>query len=84
MRGADVLHIATDDDLAGFDLCGTRQPDGSIKLDGGAVYEDWPKEVELPGINRTYTLEHVKKNLKNRKPLPDDHPGRYIEWGIYV
>ncbi len=47
-------------DLAGFDLAGQRQSDGTIKFYGnGRIIEEWPKEIRHNGA--TYTLEDVAK-----------------------
>lgn len=48
-----------DKDLAGFDMTGRRQPDGTVLVyNSGTVLEDWPECVYLLGC--TYTLEEVQ------------------------
>jgi len=72
------------DHLAGFDLIGYRQPDGTILLgmEGNQhPMADFPEEAEILG--NTYTLEKVRKNDPDDK-LKADHPGKNIEWGLYV
>ena len=57
--------------LAGFDLAGTRLPNGKIQCYGDNItIDDWPKEVELFG--RIYTLENVIKGVEG------------YESGVYV
>lgn len=71
-------------DLAGFDLFGRRQSDGTIMLGIGSnptPMDDFPKEVEVLGV--VYTLEYIKKNDDPLGKLANDHPGKNIEWGIY-
>ncbi len=67
-------------ELAGFDVIGYRQADGTIKLgsQNGTQLDDFPDEIELNG--NVFALEEVK----SQGHLPADHPGRVIEWGIYV
>ena len=58
-------------ELAGFDLAGRRQEDGTIKLYlTDRVIDDWPKEITFHGP--TYTLEKVVKGKNG------------YESGIYV
>ena len=74
-------YVAKKGDLAGFDLIGRRQDDGSIRLGArgeGEALPDWPEEVELLG--NVYTLEEVKKQNGPQVPIGN----RDIEWGIYV
>ena len=78
-------------EIAGFDLLGERQDDGSIKLgskprfspDDRTHLPAFPEEVEVGGI--VYKLEFVKENQGEwRKTAPPDHPGLRICWGVYV
>lgn len=76
-------------EIAGVDLVGYRLELGSIQLGAdrgrGPILPDFPDEVEVCGA--VYTLEE-----KKRQERPDgmseakwkDHPGRTLEWGIYV
>jgi hypothetical protein len=49
--------------VAGFDLAGTRLPNGKIQCYGDKItIDDWPQEVELFG--RIYTLENVIKGVE--------------------
>lgn len=50
-------NIVNSKTLAGFDLCGWKQKDGTIKLDDGQTIKEFPKEVEMCG--NIYTLEYV-------------------------
>ena len=75
-------------EIAGVDLFGRRQSDGSVILGGhptsnGTPMPDFPQEVEVCGA--VYTLEFIKKN-KDEAPdvVVPGHPGYDIEWGIYV
>jgi hypothetical protein len=68
-------------DLAGFDLVGYRQPDGSIRLGSKVIVSEFPPEVELIGV--VYTLEEIVVNDKDGT-LSEDHPGKHLMWGIYV
>lgn len=67
-------------EIAGFDLFGRRQEDGTVKI-GSNTYPDFPQECRCEGM--TYTLELIKKN-KDEGNLAPGHPGYDIEWGIYV
>ena len=70
-------------EIAGFEIIGYRQPDGTVKIpneDAEAVL-DFPEEVRVCGA--TYTLEGVNKNDEDGT-MPDDHGGKYIEWGLYA
>lgn len=72
-------------EVAGFELMGYRQADGSIKLgpEGKGVHlPNFPKEVAAFGV--VYTLERVKRNIDLAPDLPEDHEGYSIEWGEYV
>jgi hypothetical protein len=75
-------------DIAGFELIGYRQVDGTILLGAGGAKgqgtptADFPKEVTVCGA--TYTLENIKKNDVLFGPLANAHPGKHIEWGEYV
>ena len=69
--------------IAGFDIIGYRQRDGKVKLgdENGELVNDFPEEIQTPyGV---FTLETIKKNDEDNT-LPEDHPGKNIEWGIYV
>jgi hypothetical protein len=71
-------------EVAGFDLVGHRQADGSIILGTPPTSEsipEFPEEVKAFGA--VYTLEYIKKNDPDDK-LPNEHSGKTIEWGIYV
>lgn len=68
-------------EIAGFELIGYRLPGEKIRLESGDIMDEFPDEVEVCGA--TYTLEFVKSNDPDGK-LPDDHPGKYIVWGVYV
>jgi hypothetical protein len=69
-------------EVAGFELIGYRQEDGSIRLgnEKGTHLPDFPKEVEAFGV--VYCLEEVRKN-KDEYNLSPDHEGYRIEWGVY-
>lgn len=69
-------------EVAGFEIIGYRQEDGSIRLgnDGGTHLPDFPKEVKAFGI--VYCLEDVRKN-KDECDLTPEHEGYRIEWGVY-
>lgn len=50
--------VIQEGELAGFDLAGTRQSNGTIKLWGSRrIITDWPEEI--PMLGETYTLEYV-------------------------
>jgi len=71
-------------DVAGVDLIGHRQEDGSIKLGpggGGAHLPDFPKSVRVVGV--VYNLERITKN-RELSNLSKDHDGYNIEWGEYM
>ncbi len=51
-------------DVAGFDLCGWKNPDGSINLNKEKIGE-FPKEIYFNG--EVYTLEEVKEFTTNDK-----------------
>lgn len=76
-------------EIAGVDLFGRRQSDGSViigdarNLGDGTPMPDFPQEIEVCGA--VYTLEFIKKN-KDEAPdvVVPGHPGYGIEWGIYV
>ncbi len=61
-------------EVAGFELCGWKQPDGSIVLGPnpvtGSKVKEWPKEVHVCGV--TYTLEEEKWEISG------------FGWGVYV
>lgn len=56
-------------DLAGFDLGGYRQINGTIKLSNffhrKRYIKAWPEEISLHGV--TYTLENVVDGAVNEK-----------------
>lgn len=69
-------------DIAGFELYGERQADGTILVGTPPVgnrrrLEDFPETIELLGM--TYTLEEVRRN---RDMFPGPVPP--IEWGLYI
>lgn len=73
-------------EIAGVNLIGYRQADGSVVLGDqthGTHLPDFPEDIDVEGV--TYSLEYVRKN---REESPDivvpGHPGYPIEWGIYV
>lgn len=78
-------------EIAGVDLSGERQDDGTVKIgtkpnfgpDNRPNLPDFPEEIDVCGT--IYTLEFIKKN---RDEAPDvvvpGHPGYNLEWGIYV
>lgn len=69
--------------IAGLELIGYRQQDGTIKLgtQSGEHLENFPEEIQTPyGI---FTLEFIKKN-DEEDVLPPTHEGKMIEWGVYV
>lgn len=62
--------------IAGFELCGWRQVNGTIKLNTKKYIADWPEEIELYGT--VYTKEDViKGNL-------DERTGAQHENAIYA
>jgi len=73
-------------EIAGFELYGERQDDGSIKL--GASSETthlpaFPEQVEVCGV--VYTLECVTENeWDGRDSCSPDDPRLRICWGVYV
>ena len=72
-------------EIAGFELVGWRQADGDLRLGDakrGTLVKDFPKEVHVCGA--TYTLEEIKRNRDDGPPLAEDHPGFFMEWGVYV
>lgn len=84
-------------DIAGFDIYGERQPDGSIKIgpppaqpesrDERTHLPDFPDSIEVCGA--VYTLEYVKPNEISDKMRARLSPERLahqetICWGIYV
>lgn len=81
------------EDLAGFDLYGERNDDGTITLghtEPKLTLPDFPDEVEVLG--NVYTLECIRWNTRyddgtekpwSKEAAPDD-PRRRICWGIYV
>jgi len=76
-----MVHEVDKDSLAGFELIGYRQADGTILLGNKVPMNNFPKEVEILGA--AYSLEDVKLNDED-DTLPADHEGKFIEWGIYV
>lgn len=77
-----MTHQVSAEEIAGFDLIGFRQPDGTILLGTNEIpMSDFPAEAEILG--QVYTLENVVLNDANGD-MPDDHPGKNIEWGQYV
>lgn len=95
--GTEKPYVPKEWEIAGFDLFGERQDDGSIKLghhnpnlpglpDKRTHVPAFPKEVEAFGA--VYTLEFVKENewegrAEVEKNNPAD-PRLRICWGIYV
>jgi hypothetical protein len=86
-------YIARPEDIAGFDLYGTRNNDGTITIGHSApevTLPSFPDEVELLG--NVYTLEFVRENgddgdgriEKWRKEAASDDPRLRICWGVYV
>ena len=91
MRGDVGTYHPKAFEIAGFDLFGERQSDGSIKLgakprlgpDDRTHLSAFPEKVRVQGA--TYELEFVKENLDGQgNRLPPDHPGHNICWGVYV
>lgn len=82
MKNMTIFKVKTGQ-IAGFEVIGYRQKDGTIKLgnQNGEQLADFPEAIETPyGI---FTLELIKKNDKDNS-LPPGHEGKDIEWGIYV
>lgn len=85
-------------DIAGFDIYGERQPDGSIKIGAPPIPDtvetdqrthlpDFPESIEVCGA--VYTLEYVKPNELSDELRARLSPERLahnekICWGIYV
>lgn len=81
-------------EVAGLDLYGERQDDGTIKLgsapsmgdDHRTHVREFPEEIEVEGV--VYTLEFVKENhWQGREQLEKDDPSDMrlrICWGVYV
>lgn len=79
-------------EIAGIDLFGERQDDGTIKLgprmqvtgtrtpDNRTQVSDFPDEIEVEGV--TYVLEEIRLNRVECNLSPG-HPGYNIEWGVY-
>jgi len=68
-------------DLAGFDIAGELQDDGTICLSVGDTVEAFPPEVKLLGV--VYTLENTLLNREANDLQPSD-PGYNLCWGQYV
>lgn len=81
-------------EIAGVDLFGEIQKDGTIKLgsaprlgdDHRTQVREFPEEIEVEGV--VYKLEDVRKNTWHgreqvEKDDPDD-PRLSIVWGVYV
>lgn len=71
--------------ICGFEIIGYRQKDGKIRLgnsNDGEMLEGFPKEIKTP--YGTFQLEEIKLNDNEENQLPDEHPGKNIEWGVYV
>lgn len=94
--GDEDAYVPEPWEIAGFDLFGERQDDGSIKLgsrsqvpgfpDTRTHLPAFPEAVAVVGVD--YTLEFVKENewegrAEVEKANPDD-PRLRICWGIYV
>lgn len=76
-----MFYLVRHTDLAGFDLIGRRQEDGTLKLGPfgeGEQLDDWPEEAEILG--KVFILEEVKK--QDGPKVPENK--RDVEWGIYV
>lgn len=81
-------------EVAGFDLYGERQDDGSIKLGTASTIPEVPdNRTHLPAfpdnvevLGRVYTLEFIRGNDEGEwaKTAPVDDPRRRICWGVYV
>lgn len=71
-------------EISGFELYGTRLPDGRIRIGDadGTIVDAFPEEVEV--INTIYSLEDVKVNRLEFNITDPEHPGYNIEWGVYV
>lgn len=77
-------------EIAGFELYGERQDDGTILLGFGPdkkKVDDFPEEVELTGS--VYTLEFVRDNklsdeLRERYGDAKANEAERICWGVYV
>lgn len=83
-----MTYVLRPEELAGFDVYGERQDDGSITLGSCGTKVNvpaFPQEVTIPGYG-TYTLEGVRENSEGMDPqrFPPDHKGWRICWGIYV
>lgn len=77
-------HHLKENEMAGFEIIGYRQKDGSLRLgdeEEGELMNDFPKSVIT--TYGTFSLEDVRLNDENGN-LPSDHPGKNIEWGIYA
>lgn len=60
-------------EVAGFELCGWRLPNGKILLgskEHGTLVDEWPKEVRL--VDAVYTLEDTEWQENG------------FGWGFYV
>lgn len=72
--------------LAGFEVFGERQDDGSIILghtEPKKTASEFPAAITVLGV--TYTLEFVKENeFPSTINIPADDPRRRICWGVYV
>lgn len=86
-------YMARSQDIAGFDLYGERNDDGTITLghtEPKIVVPAFPDEVEL--LDAVYTLEFVRENGITddgqiepwRQSASPDDPRLRICWGIYV
>jgi hypothetical protein len=78
-------------EIAGFDLCGERQSDGSIKIgffrpglpDDRTHLPAFPEQVQVEGV--TYELEFVKENeWEGRAHADPDDDRLKLCWGVYV
>lgn len=90
-----MVHYINKPELAGFDLAGERQADGTIHLQTNPTdeepnpVEEWPREATFQGDYHTYTLEYVRKQTDDGvvKLDPDEAVGNTEEgreWGVYV
>lgn len=88
MLAGDGVYEPKPFEIAGVDLFGRRQPDGTVLVGpspsgtGGTRLPDFPEKIRVCGA--VYTLEFVRKNNQDGPAADPGHPGHDIEWGVYV
>ena len=74
------LYIPKRGEVAGFELHGYRQPDGTIRLGSddkyGTALPEFPGLVEVAGAE--YRLEYINQNVDAKGEVRNN-----MEWGVY-